>query len=191
MADSKRPMGHIYPKKIQETLHGVADKKIQVGYKKKEIRREEGEKWEDEYGKEWEMKNGIIQSIPKFTDIRVPLFCPKCSAVMGKSSKDNDIFYKFGFCLKCLLDRDAEMQMDGTFIGYQEKYMNDKKQGFYTDSKLEIESYIKQMKEKGCLEYVTATGETKKMDVDVNTLIEFWEKELDEVNKQLEKIGEV
>ena len=190
MADSKRPMGHIYPKKIQETLHGVADKKIQVGYDKKEIRRVEGEKWVDEWGKEWEMKDGIVRSIPKFSDVRVPLFCPKCVNVMGKRSKDVEVYYKFGFCLDCLLNRDAEMKRDGTFEEYEKKYINSKKTGFYTDSKLEIESYLAQMREKGCLEYVTADGQVKKMEVDINTLIEFWEKELDEVNKELEKIGE-
>jgi len=187
---SLRPMGYIKPKKIQETLHGVADKKIQIGYDKVEERHEEGDTWTDEYGKEWEMKDGIVRSIPKFSDVRVPLFCPKCSGIMGKRSKDTEVYYKFGFCLQCLLDRDAQMEKEGTFIGYQEKYMNNKKNGFYEDSKLEIESYIKQMKEKGCLEYVTSEGEVKKMDVDINDLIKFWEKELEEVNKELDKLKE-
>jgi len=189
MADSKRPMGTIYPKRIQEVLHGEG-KTIQVGYEKKKIRRQEGEKWVDEWGKGWEMKDGIVRSIPKFTDVRVPLFCPKCNSVMGKRSKDVEVYYKFGFCLKCLLDRDAEMKRNGTFNEYEKKYIESKKKGFYTDFKLEIESYITQMKEKGCLEYVTADGQIKKMDVDVNTLIEFWEKELEEVEKELQKLGE-
>ena len=190
MASSKRPMGHIYPKKIQETLHGVADKKIQLGYDKKEIRRSEGEKWADEWGKEWEMKDGIVRSIPKFSDVRVPLFCPECGNVMGKRSKDVDVYYKFGFCLDCLLERDFEMKRNGTYDEYEKKYIKSKQEGFYKDSKLEMESYIKQMKEKGCLEYVTSDGQVKKMDVNINDLIEFWEKELGEVNKELEKLGE-
>jgi hypothetical protein len=188
MAESKRPMGHIFPKKIQETIHNVGEKKIQVGYEKAEIRREEGEKWEDEYGKEWEMKNGIVQSIPKFTDVRVPLFCPKCSGIMGKRSKDTEVYYKFGFCLQCLLDRDAEMEKEGTFIGYQEKYMNNKKEGFLKETKVEIENYIKELNEKDHLEYVDGEGKIKKMEVNINDLRDFWKKELEEVNKELEKV---
>jgi hypothetical protein len=186
---SKRPMGTIYPKKIQETIHGEADKKIQLGYDKVEIRREEGEKWTDEYGKEWEMKDGITRSIPKLSDIRVPLFCPKCGSIMGKRSKDTDVFYKFGFCLDCLLDRDFQMKKDGTFDEYEKNYIESKKKGFYEDAKNEIESYLTQMREKGCLEYVTSDGQVKKMDVNINDLIEFWEKELNEVNKELEKVN--
>lgn len=190
MAKNKRPMGYIYPKKIQERIHGVKDKKVQIGYDKKEVRHKNGDKWTDEWGKEWEMKNGIVQSVPKFSDIRVPLFCPKCNSIMGKRSKDTQVYYMFGFCLKCLLDRDAEMQKNGTFAEYEKKYVKSKKEGFYKDSKLEIESYIKKLKEKGYLDYVEADGAVKKMDVNVNNLIEFWEKELEEVNKELEKLNE-
>jgi hypothetical protein len=190
MARSGRPMGTIYPKRIQEVLHGEG-KTIRVGYGKKEIRRTEGETWVDEWGKEWEMKDGIVRSIPKFTDIRVPLFCPKCNGIMGKRSKDVDVYYKFGFCLNCLIDRDAQMQKDGTFLEYQKKYVGSKKKGFYEDAKLEINSYLTQLREKGYLEYVTADGQTKKMEVNINDLIKFWEKELEEVEKELKKLGEV
>lgn len=181
-------MGTIYPKRIQEAIHGTADKKIQVGYSKAEIRHENGNKWTDEYGKEWEMKDGIVQSIPKLSDVRVPLFCPKCGGVMGKSSKDTEVFYKFGFCLKCLLDRDCQMQKDGTFAEYEKNYVKSKKKGFYEEAKHEIESYLTQMREKGHLEYVDGEGQIKKMDVNINNLIKFWEEELEEVNKELEKI---
>ena len=190
MAESKRPMGRIYPRKIQEAIHGIHDEKIQVGYTKRDIRREEGEKWIDEWGKEWEVKNGITQSIPKFTDIRVPLFCPKCGNIMGKRAKDTDVFYRFGFCLECLLERDIKMQKEGTFVGYQEKYMDDKKQGFLKETKAEIESYLKELSEKDHLEYVDGKGEIKKMNVNINDLKDFWKKELEEVNKELEKTSE-
>ena len=182
-------MGTIYPKRIQEVLHGEG-KNIQVGYEKKEIHRQEGEKWVDEWNKEWEMRDGIVRSIPKFTDVRVPLFCPKCNGIMGKRSKDVDVYYKFGFCLNCLIERDAQMKRDGTFDEYEKKYITSKQRGFYEDSKTEIESYIAQMKEKGYLEYVTSDGKTKKMEVNINDLIKFWEKELDEVDKELDKLGE-
>ena len=83
-------MKYIYPKKIQKRIHGIEDKKIQVGYTGKTASpiRKEGDTWTDKDGKECEVKNGFIQSIPKFQDIRVPMFCPKCGSIMGKRSKD-------------------------------------------------------------------------------------------------------
>jgi len=34
MAKKGAPMGYIFPKKIQETIHGVNEDKIQIGYRK-------------------------------------------------------------------------------------------------------------------------------------------------------------
>ena len=82
------------------------------------------------------------------------------------------------------------MQKDGTFAEYEKNYVKSKKKGFYEEAKLEIESYLTQMREKGHLEYVDGEGQIKKMDVNVNDLIKFWEKELFSVNKELEKVNE-
>ena len=182
-------MKYIKPKEIQKRIHGVEDQKIQVGYKKKEIRRVEGETWTDDDGKEWEMKNGISQSIPKFQDVRVPLFCPECKGIMGKSSKDTEVFYKFGFCLNCLLDRDIEMQRQGTFKSYAEKYQMSKQKGFYEESQLEVTEYLEKL-DNGVLEFPTEDGKMEKWTGDHKKIRDFWQKELEFINEQLDKIYE-
>ena len=185
----KNSMGMIHPKKIQETIHGIVDKKIQMGYSKKEIRRSEGEMWQDEQGKEWEMKKGIVSSIPKFQDIRVPLFCSKCQRLMGKKSKDTETFYKFGFCFDCLLDRDFQMVKDGTFETYKKNYAKSKQTGFLTDAKIEIEEYLVKM-EKGYIEYSTDKGKMERWEGDdLRKAKEFWEKELIQINETLEELA--
>jgi len=179
-------MGYIYPKEIQKRIHGIEDKKVQLGYNKPDERRENGEKWTDKDGKMWEKKDGIIQSIPKFQDVRIPLFCPKCNSIMGKRSKDTDVFYKFGFCLDCLLERDIEMQKNGKWEQYQKTYIKDKKLGFYKDSKLELEEYLKSF-EKGYIEYVNKDGHMEKwVGADFDKMKEFWSKELKFIDEQLE-----
>ncbi len=182
-------MKYIKPKEIQKRIHGVEDQAIQVGYRKKEIRRQEGETWTDEWGKEWEMKNGINQSIPKFQDVRVPLFCPKCKRIMGKSAKDTEVFYKFGFCLQCLINRDIEMQRQGTFKPYAEKYQMNKQKGFFEDAKIEVTEYLENL-DNGVIEFPTKDGKMEKWTGDQEKLREFWQKELEFIDKQLDKIYE-
>lgn len=183
-------MKTIYPKRIQERIHGVHSDKVQVGYEKSEERHKEGDTWTDENGKQWEKKNGIVRSIPKFTDVRVPLFCPKCEKPMGKKAKDTEVYYKFGFCLDCLIERDGKMIADGTMDEYVKKYVGDKQRGYYTETKIEIEEYLRSLNKKD-IEFVNQEGKIEKWSVgDVDKLKEFWEKELEFINKELEKLGE-
>jgi len=157
-----RKMGMIYPKKIQEVMHDTADEKIQIGYGVGKVTRKEGEKWIDNDGKAWEMKDAIARSIPKFQDIRVPLFCPKCKSIMGKRSKDSEVFYRFGFCLDCLIERDAQMMRDGTYQAYEDNYIKSKQEGFYGDAKVQIEEYLKSF-DKGYLEYPNENGKMERL----------------------------
>jgi len=186
----KNKLGTIKPKEIQKRIHGVHEDKIQVGYTKAEIRRKEGERWTDDDGKEWEVKNGIVMSIPKFQDVRVPLFCPKCKTVMGKRSKDVEVYYKFGFCLNCLIERDAQMMLDGTMDKYAKKYVRSKKRGYYEEMKTAITEYLKALEGKNHLEFVNEDGKIEKWEGDLDKLRDFWEKELESINEELEKIGE-
>ena len=184
----KNAMGMIYPKKIQDAMHGIVNAKIQSGYSVATVQHEEGERWIDKDGKEWEMKGGITRSIPKFQDIRVPLFCPKCSSIMGKRSKDTEVFYKFGFCLDCLIERDADMMRNGTYHAYEEKYIKSKQKGFYENAKLEIEDYLKSF-DRGYLEYPTENGKLERWEGDdFEKMKKYWEGELDIVNKALYRI---
>ena len=184
----KNSMGTIYPKRIREILSGGTPK-VQVGYMPEKVERKEGEQWEDEGGKEWEKKNGIIQSIPKLQDARVPLFCPSCGSIMGKRSKDIDVFYKFGFCLECLLKRDIQMVRNGTFGEYEKKYMKSKQVGFFSDAKLEIEDYLKSF-EKGYIEFPNENGKMERWTGDMDKLKKFWERELEFINKKLKELTE-
>jgi len=185
---NSRKMGTIYPQRIKAAIAGENTKKIQSGYTKKHIDKMEGDTWTDENGKGWEIKSGIIQSIPKFQDVRIPLFCPKCNKVMGKKPKDTDVFYKFGFCFDCLIDRDVEMIREGTFDQYQEKYVNSKKLGFYNDAKSEIEEYLVKL-EKGYIEYPTESGKMERWEgEDLVKMKTFWESELKLINEELEKL---
>jgi len=173
---------YFYPKKIKSTLKGE-NTKVQVGYSKGSESHKEGDIWTDSNGKQWEYKNGYIQSIPKLQEARIPLFCPKCSNIMGKSSKDSEVYYKFGFCLNCLLERDIKMIQDGSFIGYEKKYIKDKQIGFYRESKEEIKNYLAELDEKDFIEFVNSDGKMEKWTS--GPLKEFLVKELKFIEDKL------
>ena len=65
-------------------------------------------------------------------------------------------------------------------------YIKDKKLGFYKDSKLELEEYLKSF-EKGYIEYVNKDGHMEKwVGADFDKMKEFWSKELKFIDEQLE-----
>lgn len=181
-------MSYIYPKKIRSILRGESAK-TQIGYEKKKdtVTRKVGDRWIDEDGNEWEQKQGYVAKVRKIEGVTVPIFCPKCNRKMGKASKDAEIYWKFGFCLNCLIDRDAEMIKKGTFDDYQKNYIKSKQLGFYQDAKAEIEEFMEQI-EKGYIEYPNSDGTLERWDGDMTKLKEFWDKELEFVNKKLKEL---
>ena len=188
MARKGKPMGTIYPKKIKRLIEGESSTKIQVGYTGdgELIIRKDGEHWVDKDGKEWEMKDGIARSVPKFQDVRVPMFCPKCKKVMRRK-QDTDIYWRFGFCLDCLIERDTQMMIDGTFEDYEKNYIRNKRLGFLKDAKIGIEEYLVSLDSD--VEFVNEDGSIEKWDkAKVTELKEFWEKELKEVNDTIDEL---
>jgi len=181
-------MSYIYPKRIRSILRGE-NPKIQFGYehKKNVNSRKIGERWIDNDGNQWEQKDGYISKIPK-VDIRMPLFCPKCNGIMGKSAKDEEVYWKFGFCLKCLIKRDIEMVKNGTFNQYEQQYIKSKKIGYYKDIKNEITEYLAQL-EKGYIGFVNEKGETEKWS-NIDEVKNFWLNELNNINNELIKLEE-
>ena len=186
----KNKMGTIYPKRIQETIHGVQDENVQIGYAPKKIQRKEGEVWKDKNGKQWEMKDGIVQSIPKFQDVRVPLFCPKCNKVMGRHQKDVEVYYKFNFCFDCLIERDIEMVREGTMPEYAKNYVKSKQLGYFNEMKESIEEYLDSIEGKDHLEFLNEDGKFENWTGDLSKVRDFWIKELESVNKEIEKVME-
>lgn len=179
-------MGYIKPKEIQKRIHGVHENPIRVGYDKTEkfTTRKVGDIWTDDKEQKWEQKNGYVVRVTKFDDLRIPLFCPNCQKPMGKAAKDEEVYYKFGFCLNCLVERDIEMIRNGTYDEYKRNYMKSKQEGFYKEAKIQIEEFLKTF-EKGYLEFPNEDGKMERWSGDVSKLKEFWEKELEQVNTAL------
>ena len=113
---------------------------IQVGYKKKQIKRKEGDIW-TENKKTWTIKNGIKQTISKLDavkkEIHMPLCCPKCSKVMkGTLDKPNYKIHKM--CHNCVVDFEHKLRYEGKY----DAYIKELKAKNSLDMIDEMESYL-------------------------------------------------
>jgi len=93
----------------------------QVGYKKKEIKHQEGDVWE-ENGKKWTIKEGIKQTVTKLDKIKkeifMPLCCPECGHVMKKRN-DKTMWRFHKTCFDCVIKKEHKLRMEGKFENYE------------------------------------------------------------------------
>ena len=104
--------------------------------------RKEGEEWEDSNGKKWTRKNGIVQSISKTAQFRVPLWCPQCHKTMAHKF-DTKCYNMHGFCYHCTMKWHTQMRLDGTYDAWEHAYMRREEKAYLLDMVKEREEYIR------------------------------------------------
>ena len=97
-------------KKIQSMLDGNYKRKIQVGYTAK-TQREEGEKWTDGNGTDWEIVNGKRKQI---TSVPARGFnkCSDCNKLIFKQ-RDEDTYNRMGRCFYCQINFEVDLKAEG------------------------------------------------------------------------------
>ena len=97
-----------------------ASSETQIGYKKSQIERKEGDIWE-ENKKTWTIKNGIKQTISKLDNIKkeifIPLCCPKCNKVM-KHHLDKSNYKIHKTCHSCVVKFEHKLKIKGKYKDY-------------------------------------------------------------------------
>ena len=140
----------------------------QVGYKKAEIDRKEGDIWTED-GREWTIKDGIRQNITKHDKAKkahlMPLLCPECSKVMKK--RNDKPFYKIhGKCFDCVIIFESKLKREGKWEQYEKDIKNKEIDNMIADFKLFIDS----KKNESSQSYVTEQGDVErwvgKIDMD-------------------------
>ena len=188
---SSRPMGKIFPKKIQKAIKGenVKDLKFFVSGKNDDanVVRKVGDTWVDKDGYIWEQMNGWVRRQRKIEGAGVPMFCPKCKRIM-RSKVDEKIYYIEGTCHKCFAKKETQMKIDGTWEEYQLQKIRKSKLDYLKDVKSQLESYIEtELKKK--LDFHNEDGSTEEWVNDqYEKQLEFFNKELEYVNDQIEKL---
>ena len=127
-------------KKIQSMLDGNYKRKIQVGYTAK-TQREEGEKWTDGNGTEWEIVNGKRKQI---TNVPARGFdkCSGCNKLIFKQ-RDEDTYNRMGRCYYCQINFEVDLKAEGK---WKEWVIEQEKMRWKSIEK-ELTAIMKEMKE--------------------------------------------
>ena len=174
-------------RKINETLKRE-DERIVVGWRPGlEEKREEGERWTDSNGTEWEMKNGFKQKVTKLQTAKTPWFCPVCE---GSMSHDLDTkFWRLrGKCFDCVIKDETEMVRNGTWDEFQKDTMRKNYIAALKDTIKELEHGYKFI---SAPEFIYADDEkilmTQRWNVDIDEVKKEILEEIDRLNALLEE----
>lgn len=188
LRQSSRPMGTIYPKKIQKVLHGEDVKKIKV-YKtgvneNAFITRKVGDTWIDKDGYKWEQLAGnCVMKHPKIGNLGMPWFCPECGRIM-KGKADEKMWMLHQKCLKCVVAFEHKLRIEGKWEEYEKKKIIENKLAFLKETLKQAEDHVNiTLKKK--IDFHNEDGRTETWD---NGNYKF-EKEF--VLKQIEEIKEL
>lgn len=103
--------------------------KLEVGFQKNQVvKREVGEEWTDETGQKWIQCDGYRKKIGRFAELRKELKQFKnCPHEICKCTKPGPADLKMktyhGMCLDCVVDKEHQMRMDGTYDDYEKDIM--------------------------------------------------------------------
>jgi hypothetical protein len=109
-------------RKISETLN-KQEKRLVFGWRgESEPKREEGDRWVDKEGKEWEMKNGVRVRVTKLDSAKTPYWCPRCTKPMNHRF-DLKFWRIRGMCMDCVAKEETKIRKEGKWNDYQRKVM--------------------------------------------------------------------
>ncbi len=100
-----------------------------AGADKQEVKRKVGERWTDENGKSWEQHSGGKIEVSELGDIMAETraYLAALNTCKGENCKtiklsrhDKKLVYKTGYCLACLVKKEAQIKIDGLWEAYED-----------------------------------------------------------------------
>jgi len=129
-------------------------------------KREVGETWIDEDGKEWVQRNGYAISIPAIDHVELeqggflmPTHCPKCGKALTRDL-DKKMWRFNQFCMDCTAEYETQLQIEGTYKEYERQRIMSNIRSFYYDVMNGLEDYVNSMD----ATYVNEFGDVERWD---------------------------
>lgn len=162
----------------------TAKTKVGSGYKKAQVKRKEGDIWEED-GRSWTIQNGLKQNITKLDAAKdaykIPLRCPKCKGSMSHWLAKK-MYRIHGFCFDCTVEYEASLRKAGKYEEYEKAMM----QGNIKEFARDLEHYIIGKLEETS-DFVTEQGDIEDWKNDNTQQKERILKELASFTKQVNK----
>lgn len=178
--------------RVKNILSGkYTDKsKVSIGYKRNNIKRKEGEIWE-ENGKTWTIKNGIKQTISKLDSARkaalIPYACPECNKPL-KHYLDKNAWKATKKCFDCNIEEETKMRVEGTFDDHVKGVYKRNAMAWLEEKRQQFDDFINNPDSlKG---FITENGTIEDWygNPDRTAMIEQFEKEYSEFKEKIEKL---
>ena len=147
--------------RLRNLVQGKMGEKTSVssGYTKDYVERKEGEVWEED-GRQWNVKNGVKQTISKLQAVRdvalTPLFCPDCKTLM-KGRYDSQFYKIHRHCFDCHIKFEAEIKKQGKWEEYQNGIQNSEIDGMINNYEVWVDDLLNESNDG----FVTELGEVE------------------------------
>lgn len=157
-------------RKVSEVLN-KEDKRLVFGWRPEpEKKREDGEKWTDSSGKQWEMRSGIRQTVSKLQDAKTLWWCPKCSKPLNHK-KDVQFWRLRGHCVDCQVQFEMKLRREGKL---DEHVRNSVLRSFIAEARDKVKELQEYHDNLSKPEYINADDRqllmTERWDVDIDRI---------------------
>ena len=134
-------------KKMLDGNHRTQTKtSVSLNVKEAPIKREVGERWTDENGKEWEQRDGYKISVTKTLDLlaqhRMPEHCPNCNNVMAKKHLDERMWRIHKMCFDCVIDMEHQLRLEGKYDDYEKQKVKENALAWLRDAEKDVEDLV-------------------------------------------------
>ena len=177
----KKTWMHPSRKKILDVMHGRESGTATVGWDKVKEKKEVGDRWFDANGKEWEQHEGFKSAVTQYDEAREYLdTLNTCKSKECKTFNPKGANLRFikqsGYCINCLVDREAKLRAEGIYQNYEYWKMNSQALGTIKDDLARFEQARKDadtvptiVNEDGSIEKWSIDGDIEKVKRDLDS----------------------
>ena len=177
-----RPMGYIFPKRIQRAIAGDWTKKTFYG---SGLTQEEKEEFRIKREQELEAKEERLKILK---EIKSPWICPTCEKIMG-NKLDQKYFNRRGMCMTCTIKGETYLRTHGLFKKYEEGITLRNYKAYLTDIKEQAIEFTNNLKDE--MKVVNHDGSFDTLRGDTTQMREFMLKEIEDLDKKLQEVADV
>lgn len=177
-----RPMGYIFPKRIQRAIAGDWSKKTFYGTG---ITEEEKEEFRIKREAEAKEKEERLQALQ---DTKSPWICPTCEKIM-RNKLDQKYFNRRGMCMTCTIKGETYLRTHGLFEKYEEGISLRNYKAYLIDIKEQAIEFTNNLKDE--TKIVNHDGSFDTLKSDTTQVKEFMLKEIEDLDKKLEEVTDI
>jgi len=177
-----RPMGYIFPKRIQEAIAGESSNKTYYGGG---LTKEEKKKFAEEKLKQNKEKSEKQKALE---DARSPWTCPACEKMMRKKL-DQKYFNRRGMCMDCTIKAETYLRTHGLFEKYEEAVSLRNYKAYMIDVKEQAVEFVNNLKSE--TKIVNHDGTFDTLTSDITEVKEFMLHEIEDIDKKLEEVKDI